>query len=61
MKITQRQEYHRESFVGLSYFPVLQQIAALLCSKVTLFERTKKNDTEIGYQVKTDTKESKGY
>jgi hypothetical protein len=58
MKITQRQEYHRESFVG--YFPVLQQIAALLCSKVTLFERTKKNDTEKGYQVKTDTKESKG-
>ena len=54
-RISQRQNYHRESELGTSYLPVLTEIAKQFKTKVTSFERNrvikKNNYIELGYLV----------
>lgn len=59
MRISQRQNYHRESFVGTSYLFIMTAISIFLGSYVEHIERDRGDFIEQAYQVRTSTFVSK--
>ena len=54
MRISQRQEYHRSSLFGTSYFSIMSLIAQLLCRSVIIIDRLHTGGVrELGYLVRT--------
>jgi hypothetical protein len=55
MRISQRQNYHRESFVGTSYLFIMTAISIFLGSYVEHIERDRGDYIELAYQVRTNS------
>jgi hypothetical protein len=59
MRISQRQDYHRESFVGTSYLFIMTAISMFLGSYVEHINRERGNYMELAYLVRTNSFYSK--
>lgn len=59
LRITQRQQYHRASWLGTSYLVIMTMIAELFSTTVTLIDRTHRNGfRELAFLVRTAKFES---